>query len=75
METFEQIVLILYTIAYLIAVPFIIRDAILALIPIIKCIGISGCKKDDCRFRHNCKRISLSDKEIADFKAYINRMH
>lgn len=63
MDVFGKIILIFSAIAYIIVFLYHVRDAILILVPILKCRGVKGCKKDDCPFRRGCRRISYSDKE------------
>jgi len=74
MEFGFRILLTLFSIVYLGVFFYHLKDAILLLVPMIKCRKISGCKKDDCPFRRGCRRIAFSDKEIAEMKKYIDSM-
>ena len=70
MSIFMKIILIFFGLCYCIGSVYVLTGFFLRLITIIKCIGIHKCKKDDCRLRPYCRRTVLSDKELADLRAY-----
>lgn len=74
MDILVEILLIFSAIAYFIAFLSLVRDGILILVPILKCRGVKGCKKDDCPFRRGCRRISYSDKEKEAMRKKINEL-
>lgn len=74
MDVFGKIILIFSAVAYIIALLHHIRNAILILVPILKCRNVKGCEKDDCPFRRGCRRIAYSDKEKAKMRSLIDSL-
>lgn len=74
MELLGYTILFLLAISYIVSLTYVVRDAILLLIPAIRCRKVTGCQKDDCPFRSGCRHVTYSEKEKSEMRAIIDRL-
>jgi len=70
-----NVIFILFLIGYAVGWFYVIKHAVLLLIPILRCRKIINCKKDDCPFRFYCKRATFSDAEKASIRKKIDSLN